>query len=186
MAADNEGLLSEEERKIVGELLGSPLDFPNRFKQWFVDYMAQNIPPLPIDHIQGYVKTRGYGHQDQPGSISINNTWTDLGGPDFFDLPGGDYLMMWGMYCPNNVSSGVIYRMGPVVDGGGSPSDSQACKVSVGSVGSSGARARVITVGANTADGQGSLEFQYKASLWSGGPGANASVNGSWVTLIRV
>ncbi len=173
--------LSEEERKLVSELLGSPLNFPNRFKQWFVDYMAQNIPPLPVDHIEGYVKTRGFGAQAAPGNITIGGGWTDLGGPDFFDLPGGSYLMLWGMYCPNNVSSGVLYRMGPVVDGGGSPSEDQACKVSAGSVGATGSRARVIEV-----SDQGSLEFQYKAELWSGGPGANASVNQSWVNLIRV
>lgn len=177
------GQLSEKERQVVTDLLGHPLDFPNRFKAWFTDYMAQNIPPLPVDHIQGYVKTRGYGSQVAPGSITIGAGWTSLGaiGPNFYGLPGGDYLMIWGMYCPNNVSSGVIYRMGPVIDGGGTPSESQACKVAAGSVGSTGSRARVITV-----TDQGSLEFEYRADLWSGGPGANASVNQSWANLIRV
>ena len=177
-------VLSEEERKLVSELLGSPLDFPNRFKQWFVDYMAQNIPPVPVDHIQGYTKTRGFGDDGFSGNLTIGGGWTDLGGPEFTEIPAGTYLMLWGMYCPNNVSSGVKYSMGPVVDGGGSPSDSQARKASAGSVGASGARARIITVGGGTAPG--SLHFQYKAELWSGGPGANARVNTSFVTLIRV
>lgn len=177
------GGLSEEERAAVESLLGSPLDFPNRFKQWFIEYMAQNIPPFPIDHVQGYVKTRGYGAQVAPGNITIGGGWTNLGyvGPNFTGLPGGDYIMIWGMYCPNNVLSGVIYRMGPVIDGAGSPSESQACKVSAGSVGSTGARARLITV----AD-QGSLEFEYRADLWSGGPGSGASVDQAWANLIRV
>lgn len=181
----NADLLTEEERKVLGELLGSPLEYPNRFKQWFIDYMAQNIPPLPIDHIEGYVKTRGYGQQSAPGSITIGAGWTDLGdGPDFTGLPNGDYLMIWGMYCPNNVSSGVIYRMGPVINGGGSPSEDQACKVAAGSVGGTGARARVITI--DTTPGTGALNFEYRADLWSGGPGANASVNSSWANLIRL
>lgn len=172
--------LTEAERQVVQELLGSPINFPNRFKQWFIDYMAQNIPPLPIDHIQGYVKTRGFGDVGDNGNLTIGGGWTDLGGPLFDDLPGGSYIMMWGMYCPNNVSSGVVYRMGPIIDGGGSPSEDQACKVTAGSVGLGGSRARVVTVSQG-----GSLDFRYKAELWSGGPGANARVESSFATLIR-
>ena len=177
--------LSEEERKLVAELLGRPLDFPNRFKQWFVDYIAQNIPPVPVDHIQGYTKTRGFGDDGDSGNLTIGGGWTDLGGPVFTEIPAGSYLMLWGMYCPNNVSSGVIYRMGPVVDGGGNPSEDQACKVSAGSHGMQGARARQIDLG-NPSTAQGSLDFRYRADLWSGGPGANAAVNTSWATIIKV
>lgn len=180
------GQLTEEERKMVSDLLGKPLEFPNRFKQWFIEYMAQNIPPLPIDHIQGYVKTRGYGQQSAPGAITIGAGWVDLGdGPDFDSLPDGDYLMMWGMYCPNNVLSGVLYRMGPVINGVGSPSEDQACKVAAGSRGQTGTRARVITV-AGTTPGSGSLNFRYSAELWSGGPGSGAEITQSWATLIRL
>lgn len=177
--------LTPEERQAINDLLSRPLDFPAKFKSWFIDYMAQNLPPLPVDHLEGYVKTRGYGQQVAPGAITIGAGWGSLGvGPSFFDIPAGDYLMIWGMYCPNNVHSGVIYRMGPAVDGGSNPSDSNACKVSAGSTGNSGARARVITVG-QTATGLGSLEFKYRADQWSGS-GSGASVDTAFASIVRV
>jgi hypothetical protein len=171
--------LSEDERKALGDLLGSPIKYPNRFKQWFIDYMAQNIPPLPVDHIEGYVKTRGYGGDNTPGAITVGAGWVDLGGPTFDDLPEGTYLMLWGMYCPATVSGGgVTYKMGPVVDGGGNPSEDQACKVSVGASSSlTGSRSRSIDVGS-------SLDFRYRADTWSGTP-SGAEIRSSWATLIR-
>lgn len=176
--------LSEEERKAVTELLGSPLNFPNRFKQWFIEYMAQNIPPLPIDHIEGYVKTRGYGDTTVPGTVTLGTGWLELGGPAFDGIPGGTYLMLWGFTVLGSIGGGADVRMGPVVDGGGNPSEDQAVRASVSSVGGHGSRARVIEVG-NTATGQGSLNFKYRADVFSGGP-SNPFVDSAWADIVRV
>lgn len=176
--------LSEKERKAVADLLGSPINFPNRFKQWFIDYMAQNIPPLPIDHVEGYVKTRGYGDTAAPGVVSYGTGWLDLGGPDFYDIPGGVYLMLWGFFVANGVAGGIDVRMGPAVDGGSNPSEDQAAKLLMGSVGGTAARARVIEIG-DTASGQGSLNFRYRADILSGGPGS-VTVTNSWADVVRV
>lgn len=51
-----EAFLGPEERKFLGRMLSYPEDIPPKFKEWMSDYLAVNIPQIPISQISGFNK----------------------------------------------------------------------------------------------------------------------------------
>lgn len=96
--------LSEEDRRKIRELLSRPMVLPEEFRSWLPDWLAQNIPPLPISHFSGYESRRGQFDEeiDDAGTVysSLTGNWNDQVTPNpFIDkLSNGAYLVIWGCF----------------------------------------------------------------------------------------
>ena len=172
--------LTEAERAQVDTLLKAPLDFPKEFKTWVIDWLSMNLPPVPVDHLEGYVKTRGYESTVGGGSFTGDAGWLSVGGgPILQDMAAGTYLMFWGFKSGQPSGGQWQILMGPILDGVGSPSESNAAKTNTSTGGVlSCARARVIFI-------QTSIEMQFKAVTTGGAP-TGPSANAPFLIAVRL
>lgn len=91
--------LSQEERQQVRRLLQFPEEFPPEFKEWLLDYLAVNIPQIPIGNIMGFSQYQAVVGTRVDGQGSTSSTsYVDLDGghPIITGLGAGDYLVMHG------------------------------------------------------------------------------------------
>jgi hypothetical protein len=91
--------LSSEERQMVRRLLGFPEEFPPEFKEWLLDYLAVNIPQIPIGNIMGFSQYQAVVGTRVDGQGSTTSTsYIDLDGghPQITGLGSGDYLIFHG------------------------------------------------------------------------------------------
>ena len=113
-------ILTPEQRGQIDEFLGSPIKYPEEFKQWLTDYLAVNVPPIPVSQLLGYKGTLArYDHLVTTETLSSpTTTWTDLGtvGPEIDKLADGVYWAAWGCYVAAN-GGAVTNRMGLSVNG---------------------------------------------------------------------
>jgi len=139
--------LTEEDRDRINNLLSSPLDFPLEFKSWILDQVAMNVPPIPIEQLQGYVKTRAYGNSSGTSTFTATSTsFADYGGPSLSGLPDGVYLVLYG----TKVTS--TYGRYTISVNGGAGTDAESVYVETGgSVTYSGVRLKQQTLNAGAA-----------------------------------
>jgi hypothetical protein len=91
--------LSNEERQNVRRLLSFPEEFPPEFKEWLLDYLAVNIPQIPIGNIMGFSQYQAVVGTRVDGQGSTTSTsYVDLdgGNPIITGLGAGDYLIFHG------------------------------------------------------------------------------------------
>jgi hypothetical protein len=91
--------LNPEDRDRVNKFLSNPLDFPPEFKKWLLDYLAQNIPPVPVSQLLGFVQTRAHVADPVPDfNETSSSVYTDLAivGPSLAGLADGTYLVFHG------------------------------------------------------------------------------------------
>lgn len=91
--------LSNEERQNVRRLLSFPEEFPPEFKEWLLDYLAVNIPQIPIGNIMGFSQYQAVVGTRVDGQGSTTSTsYVDLdgGNPIIEGLGAGDYLIFHG------------------------------------------------------------------------------------------
>lgn len=91
--------LSQEERQQVQRLLRFPEEFPPEFKEWLLDYLAVNIPQIPIGNIMGFSQYKAVVGTRVDGQSSTTSTsYIDLDGghPIITGLGAGDYLVFHG------------------------------------------------------------------------------------------
>ena len=91
--------LSQEERQNVRRLLSFPEEFPPEFKEWLLDYLAVNIPQIPIGNIMGFSQYQAVVGTRVDGQGSTTSTsYVDLDGghPRIEGLGAGDYLIFHG------------------------------------------------------------------------------------------
>lgn len=91
--------LSNEERQNVRRLLSFPEEFPPEFKEWLLDYLAVNIPQIPIGNIMGFSQYQavvGTRVDGQGSTTSASYVELDGGHPQITGLGAGDYLVFHG------------------------------------------------------------------------------------------
>lgn len=115
-------VLTQEQRDQIGEYLSSPLKYPPEFKQWLTDYLATNIPPIPVSQLMGYKGTLArydFEATFSDGNTSPERTWTTLDGlgPVIDQLADGIYWAVWGYHHPGLNAGSSTQRMGLSVNG---------------------------------------------------------------------
>lgn len=91
--------LTPQERKTVQRLLGFPEDFPPEFKEWLIDFLAVNIPQIPISQITGFSQYQAVvGTRVDGQGSTTSSSYIDLDGghPQITGLGAGDYLIFHG------------------------------------------------------------------------------------------
>jgi len=116
-------VLTQDQRDKIDQFLGNPLMFPPEFKQYLTDYLATNIPPIPVSQLLGYKGTLAryeFVANFSDGNTSPERTWTDLPddlGPEVTGLADGVYWAAWGFWCPGFNAGGQTSRMGLSING---------------------------------------------------------------------
>ena len=74
-----DSFLSQEERAALQRMLGFPEDIPAAFQSWLLDFVAVNIPQIPISQISGFPKSRSL-------ELIISSTLAAAGTFDFQNI----------------------------------------------------------------------------------------------------
>lgn len=114
-------VLTPDQRDQIDAFLGSPIKYPPEFKQWLTDYLAVNIPPIPVSQLLGYKPTLAHNeivNPDEP-QTSPERTWVDIDtyGPAVPDLSDGTYFCAWGAKTGRGNAGGATTRIGLSVNG---------------------------------------------------------------------
>lgn len=152
-----EAYLSGEERKALQRSLSFPEDLPPRFKSWLIDFMAVNIPQIPVSQITGFKQIEQVEVSSATtGTVGTSQTTTsatyvDLAtvGPQLTGLRNGQYLIFFGVAVLWN-TGGVNAWMSISVNGA-TAVDADACTVAT-TVGMSPTRAVVKTLSSGNAN----------------------------------
>lgn len=91
-----EAYLSSEERKALQRSLSFPEDLPPKFKSWLIDFIAVNIPQIPISQIVGFSQFTATPSFIAPNEATMSQTYVDLAtlGPQISGLADGKYLFL--------------------------------------------------------------------------------------------
>lgn len=87
--------LSEQELDLLRRLFGNPLRFPKEYKTWLADYLALNIPDIPVSQLIGFTGfTVQVATRVNTSETTTSATFTDLAttGPQLTGLPDGQYM----------------------------------------------------------------------------------------------
>jgi hypothetical protein len=100
--------LTPQERSTVQRFLGFPEDFPPEFKDWLIDFLAVNIPQIPISQITGFGQfTATVGTRVDGQSSTTSSAYVELdGGNPQITLGRGSFLIYHG--CALKASGGPI------------------------------------------------------------------------------
>ncbi len=118
--------LTEEDRGRIDNWLSSPIGFPDEFKDWLLDFLAVNIPPIPISQFVGFVQTKAHYDAVPANEYLGIAAYGDLAtpGPQLTGLANGRYIFFFG---------GFLNGIGGLWDGymalsinGATPSNSDA------------------------------------------------------------
>lgn len=107
IAKGADAFLSADERQQVRRLLQFPEEFPKEFKAWLVDYLAVNVPQIPLSQISGFQQTQFYVGTVETGVVSTTSTsYVSLGagGPIITGAGKGTYLVMHGCAIKSSVA----------------------------------------------------------------------------------
>ena len=128
--AGPEAYLSADERKALQRSLSFPEDLPPRFKSWLIDFIAVNIPQIPVSQIVGFKQVEQVEVTTANVATSgttTSGTYTDLAsaGPEITGLRDGQYLIFFGCRYMWNSAAQVTYMSLSV--NGSAASDADAC-----------------------------------------------------------
>ena len=118
--AGPEAYLSSDERKALQRSLSLPEDLPPRFKSWLIDFIAVNIPQIPVSQIIGFKQidqVEVSTNEVATGESTTSGTYTDLStvGPQLTTLRDGRYVVFFGASSWNNGSQ--VSYMSPSING---------------------------------------------------------------------
>lgn len=194
-AKGQESYLSQEERALVGRLLGAQEDIPKSFIDWMVDAVAVNIPLIPISQVQGF---RSYKQavEDAQAAIEANqvvvtqgtvldfgstssDTFTDLAtaGPTLSDLADGSYILMFGAGMSNNTNGGFA-QMSVSVNAASASADDCVHMGGLAGVGGSSMRAVAKTLSA----GSNEVVCKYRRPTATG----TAQFERRWILAMKI
>ena len=166
--------LTEADKESLTKLLGSPLDFPQPFKDWLQDYVALQLPLIPYKNFLGaklnIAKSSAYIAASE-GTLSA--TYTDLTtvGPTITGLVDGQYVFLYGAHVNANDLAwfSISINGAAASDDQGAMTSWQATLV----------RAHLATVkNANS----NSVQMKYR----NGHGGTTKSFSNRWLAAIRV
>ena len=102
-SVDDLGFSPEDERitKVVMKLWGAPLRYPREFKTWLPDYVALQIPDIPVTQIFGFLQfVPQISSRLTDDTVVTSRTFADpisgAAGPTITGLPPGQYLILLG------------------------------------------------------------------------------------------
>lgn len=178
-------MLDAEGRDNIQELLRSPMTIPDEFKTWLLDWLAINIPQIPISQIEGYKNTVARGEQIsttvQLSGAYAEHTWLELDGPQISGLGAGTYYIVWGAHFSGVVGSGGYdIQCGPSINGA-DPTKFITMVYIGGEHGYPGWRAGVFEVSGNGDNNEVHLEYKYSRD-----GGTEAKVSHRWMHLLRI
>lgn len=94
---------TEEDRERVRAILSNPMGFPEAFKKWLPEWLAQNMPVIPVGQLSGYNQRRGDFNEiiDDAGTTygpGLDNDWGTMvtTHPTITKLANASYLVIWG------------------------------------------------------------------------------------------
>jgi hypothetical protein len=178
--------LTEQQRNDIEKLLGSPLEYPQAFKDWVPQFLAQTIPYLPLSQISGVGTLKPWYDVIIGPEVSgvEKNTWGDLTftpGPRVDEVSGGEYLAIWG-YDYEAGNAGSWLAGGVCIDGNDPVGNAFIDGNSGTDEGYFNWKAARITVPSD-----GELHFvKLKYMFDDGGSGGDCTVNYRWLILLRV
>ena len=113
----------ERDRELARRLL-KPINIPADFLAYIVDYLAVNIPQIPIGQVIGFEKYKGTTTtviQATPILVeetTTSTTFTDLatGGPTLTALDKGQYVILYGALMKNSVGDLQAASIAPQVN----------------------------------------------------------------------
>ena len=102
--------LSTEERILMQKILSNPLYFPKEFKTWLNDYLAVNIPLIPISQILGFSTFSASISTTTASFATTSNTYvTSSSGPSISAIPNGKYIFIYGTLATNSTLDKINY-----------------------------------------------------------------------------
>ena len=92
-----DSFLSQEERSVLQRMLGFPEDIPDVFKSWLIDFMAVNIPQIPISQIVGFSQFTAIPSSVGQVDSTTSTAYVDLAnvGPMISGLSDGKYIFIY-------------------------------------------------------------------------------------------
>lgn len=171
--------LTDSDKQLMDRLLSNPLFFPKDFKTWLLDYIAVNIPDLPISHIFGY---SGFAPQEAPtiatGESTTSTSYTNLTtvGPTLAELADARYWISFGALCGSSASGAAQASIQINSDAVSDDDRIQASPTGIAG-GASCARAVIKTL----AGGTNSVTMKYKS-----GDGSSVGFSQRWMILVKL
>jgi len=177
-------VLTPEQREKIQSFLSQPMKFPQEFKQYLTDYLATNIPPIPVSQLLGYKGT--LARYDVIESFSDGNTadertWIDLPdatGPEVTGLADGVYWAAFGYHHPGFNAGGATQRMGPSINGADPGYYARSVALDAGKTVWRAARLNVVGGKDNN-----TVTCKYWYDL---GGGADAEYDNRWLAMLRI
>ena len=96
--------LTEQQRQRITDILSRPMFFPEEFTKWLPQWLAQNMPVIPVGQISGYQQRRGdfSEHINDAGTEELNpdDAWGTQAtpSPKVERLANGSYLCIYGAF----------------------------------------------------------------------------------------
>lgn len=144
--------------------LAHPLEFPPEFKQWLTDYVATQVPKLPISQVFGYQLQRVRTATSDAEVSTSSTSYADLGGPTLSNVANGFYLFLLGADCGNTGATSANTVFMSLAINGAAASDDDACVMDplyqVSSPKTSGLR--VVMKQLNAAGGNNTVATRYR------------------------
>ena len=130
-----EEYLSPDERKFLGRYLSFPEDIPPRFKSWLIDFIAVNIPQIPISQVTGFKQVEQvevFTAEVLTSQTTTSTSYTNLGtvGPEKTGLRAGQYLILFGSRQGTS-SSGTASSMSVSINGAAASDNDQAWSATI-------------------------------------------------------
>jgi len=110
----------ETERDKYEKYLSKPLQFPQELKTWLTDWLAVNVPFIPVSQVMGYKSTLAKSavvtaQEDE----STEHSWEDFTstfGPEITELSDGVYFVIWG-YFAREIGTQSTIKVGVSING---------------------------------------------------------------------
>lgn len=176
-----ENVLTQSEMEEIKGYLSKPLELPPEFKTWLNDYVAVNLPPIPVSQLMGYRST--LANYDvvvtRDNETSPESAWTEITtpGPEVAGLSNGTYWAAWGYHCPGEHAGQATTRMGLSINGADPATYCQALTLDTGKA---VWRAAPLTLSSKD---NNTITAKYWFSL---GGGAEGQFQRRWMIVLRI
>lgn len=174
--------LTPEDIEEIKTLLSSPLTLPQEFKDWLPDWLATNLPPIPVSQLLGY---RGLRYRydvtvTRDNVTTPEHVWTALptAGPEITGMADGKYWAAWGYHAPGEHAGMSEQYMGLSINGA---DPTKYCKTITQDTGKTVWRADVFDVKNGLDNNTVTAEYQFALA-----GGAEAQFQRRWMILLRI
>lgn len=179
-----EDFLSLDERQFLQRILNYPEDLPSKFRSWLVDFIAVNIPMIPISQIVGFTQFQARS-ETVTGSQSCTNTnYGNLAtpGPTLTGISDGAYLIWFGFKTDQDADCQAFMSLSI---NGSAASDTDACQTGVDGLAGDQVRASISRAVSKSLknSNNNTIQAKYKAVQ---GNGSWPSIANRWIIALRI